>query len=166
SSDRPLMITVAPSAVSVEPIARPIPAVEPVTRASLPDSCKSMVASLTAAGFMPHVRGHKTHVSNPQASAAPWVTSPASAWLCPPTPVDQARGRLRRGPAPFGPPPVAMTRFDHRPRLRCWLLLPRHEPDEKAHALRSGASLQALSLAHECRGRRGRQRAQRASDSH
>src|SRR2546426_737704 len=36
------MITVAPSPARAEPIARPIPAVEPVTSASLPVSCRSM----------------------------------------------------------------------------------------------------------------------------
>src|SRR5918996_2175363 len=48
-SDRPLIITVAPSPARIDLIPRPMPAVEPVTSASLPDSCKSMIAPLTAA---------------------------------------------------------------------------------------------------------------------
>jgi len=43
SSERPFMITVAPSPARAEQMAKPMPAVEPVTKASLPVSCKSMV---------------------------------------------------------------------------------------------------------------------------
>jgi hypothetical protein len=42
ASVRPLTITRAPSAASVLATARPMPAVEPVTRASLPAICRSM----------------------------------------------------------------------------------------------------------------------------
>ena len=44
-SPRPLTTTTAPSRASASAIAKPIPAVEPVTSARLPRSCRSMVLS-------------------------------------------------------------------------------------------------------------------------
>src|SRR5277367_6655331 len=41
---RPVMITLAPSTASLRAISRPMPAVEPVTRADLSFRCRSMIA--------------------------------------------------------------------------------------------------------------------------
>src|SRR4029077_8419225 len=40
---RPVMITLAPSTASLRAISRPMPAVEPVTRADLSSRCRSMM---------------------------------------------------------------------------------------------------------------------------
>src|SRR6185436_12907600 len=57
--ERPLTTTAAPSCASNEAMAKPIPAVEPVTSAFLFVSCKSIGASLdgaTALGFAGGIR--------------------------------------------------------------------------------------------------------------
>src|SRR5438093_300637 len=82
-SDRPLIITVAPSPARVEPIAKPIPAVEPVTSASLPDSCRSMIAPLTTTALCRTFVRHKPHVASPEVPMAPLAIWPKY-WDYPP----------------------------------------------------------------------------------
>src|SRR5207245_11538756 len=65
-SDLPLIITVKPSPARVEAMARPMPAVEPVTSARLPDSCKSMMAPLTATALC-RTSDADSHLTAPRA---------------------------------------------------------------------------------------------------